>query len=133
MTEDAALPLAGLLVVELGHSVAAPYAGLVLAELGAEVVKVERPGQGDDARRWGPPFHEGTATVFKALNRNKRSVVADLRVPEDLAAVKALITRADVLVQTLRPGQAEAVGLGAGAMLEVNPRLVCASTCRGIW
>jgi crotonobetainyl-CoA:carnitine CoA-transferase CaiB-like acyl-CoA transferase len=122
-----ALPLAGLRVVELGHSVAAPYAGLVLAELGAEVIKIEKPGKGDDARGWGPPFLDGAAAVFHALNRNKRSVVADLRDPKDLAALKALIAGADVVIQNLRPGQAEALGLGPKAMIAANPRLIYAS------
>mgnify|MGYP001174131377 CR=1 FL=1 len=124
---DAALPLTGLLVIELGHSVAAPYAGLVLAELGAEVVKIEKPGKGDDARGWGPPFLNGASAVFHALNRNKRSVVADLRDPKDLAALKALIARADVVIQNLRPGQAEALGLGPKEMIAANPRLIYAS------
>lgn len=127
MAAGSALPLDGVLVVELGHSVAAPYAALILAELGAEVVKVERPGQGDDARRWGPPFHEGTSTVFKSLNRNKRSIVADLRDADDLARLKSLIGRADVVIQNLRPGQVEELGLGPAEMCAANPRLVYAS------
>ena len=127
MAAGSALPLDGILVVELGHSVAAPYAALVLAELGADVVKVEKPGHGDDARRWGPPFHEGTSTVFKALNRNKRSIVADLRDAEDIAKLKALIGRADVVIQNLRPGQVDELGLGPAAMCAANPRLVYAT------
>ena len=78
MTDDA-LPLAGTRVVEIGHSVAAPYAALILAELGAEVIKVERPGHGDDARAWGPPFIDEMSAVFHALNRLKRSVTLDLK------------------------------------------------------
>ncbi len=121
------LPLAGVFVVELGHSVAAPYAGLVLAELGAEVVKIEKPGKGDDARCWGPPFLNGAAAVFHALNRNKRSVAADLRDPKDIAALKALIGRADVVIQNLRPGQVDALGLGPKEMTAANPKLIYAS------
>lgn len=127
MSASPALPLDGVLVVELGHSVAAPYAALVLAELGADVVKVEKPGHGDDARRWGPPFHEGVSAVFKALNRNKRSIVADLRSADDIAALKALIGRADVVIQNLRPGQVNELGLGPAEMCAANPRLVYAT------
>ena len=104
---SAVRPFAGMVVVELGHSVAAPFAGQILSELGAQVIKVEKP-DGDDARRWGPPFWEGAASVFQALNRNKLSVVRDLRSPKELAELVALIVeRADVVLQNLRPGQVE--------------------------
>ena len=78
---DEALPLAGTRVVEIGHSVAAPYAALILAELGAEVVKIERPGAGDDARAWGAPV-AGASPTFHAMNRLKRSVTLDLKSDE---------------------------------------------------
>jgi crotonobetainyl-CoA:carnitine CoA-transferase CaiB-like acyl-CoA transferase len=118
---ETALPLTGTRVVELGSSVAAPYAGLVLAELGADVVKIEKPGKGDDARGWGPPFHDGVGTIFRSLNRNKRSVTVDLSDAEALAALRRL------LVQNMRPGQAEKLGLGADALLADNPRLIHAT------
>ena len=121
------LPLAGLTVVELGHSVAAPYAGLVLAELGAEIVKVERPGAGDDARGWGPPFVDGSGTMFGAFNRHKRSVEIDLKTAEGIDQVRALARNADVLIQNLRPGQAEKMGLGPDRLCADNPRLIYAS------
>jgi len=121
---DSTAPLEGIVVVELGHSVAAPYAGQVLSDLGAEVVKVEKP-EGDDARKWGPPFVDGAAATFQALNRNKRSVVCDLRdAGERSRLVKFIAERADVVLQNLRPGQADAVGLGAAALLERKPSLV---------
>ncbi len=121
---DSAAPLAGIVVVELGHSVAAPYAGQVLADLGAEVVKVEKP-EGDDARKWGPPFVDGAAATFQALNRSKRSVVCDLRDESERSMlVKFIVERSDVVLQNLRPGQADAVGLGAAALLERKPSLV---------
>ena len=72
-------PLDGVRVVELGSSVAAPYATWILAALGAEVIKVERPEVGDDARHWGPPFWHGASTYFQALNRDKRSITVDLK------------------------------------------------------
>lgn len=120
----AALPLAGVVVVELGHSVAAPYAGQILADLGAEVIKIEKP-QGDDARKWGPPFVDGAAATFQALNRNKHSVVANLRDSRDcMALVRLIETRADVVLQNLRPGQTAALGLDAEALCKCNPRLI---------
>lgn len=124
---DAALPLAGIRVIEIGHSVAAPYAALVLAELGAEVVKVERPGHGDDARGWGPPFVDGTSATFHALNRLKRSVTLDLKSPDGVARLKALARISDVVIQNQKPGLAEALGIGAAALTGENPRLVYAS------
>jgi crotonobetainyl-CoA:carnitine CoA-transferase CaiB-like acyl-CoA transferase len=126
--QSTALPLAGIRVVELGSSVAAPYAGLILAELGADVVKIEKPGKGDDARGWGPPFHEGVGTIFHSLNRNKRSVVVDLGDDAERARLRhLLVTEADVLIQNMRPGQAEKLGFGAEALLAENPRLVHAT------
>ena len=121
------LPLAGVRVIEIGHSVAAPYAALILAELGAEVIKVERPGRGDDARAWGPPFIDGMSAVFHALNRLKRSVVLDLKSPAGVAKLKRLARVSDVVIQNLKPGLAEALGIGAEALAAENPRLVHAS------
>lgn len=117
-------PFDGLVVVELGHSVAAPFAGQILSELGAQVIKVEKP-EGDDARRWGPPFWEGAASVFQALNRNKLSVVRDLRSASDLDELVAFIVeRADVVLQNLRPGQVENLGLDADTLMAMKPGLV---------
>ena len=122
-----ALPLAGYRVIEIGHSVAAPYAALILAELGAEVIKVERPGHGDDARDWGPPFIDGMSAVFHALNRLKRSVVLDLKSPQGVATLKRLARVSDVVIQNLRPGMAEALGIGVEVLTAESPRLVYAS------
>lgn len=122
--ENQARPFAGLVVVELGHSVAAPFAGQIFGELGARVIKVEK-ADGDDARKWGPPFVEGASTIFQALNRNKESVVCDLRTPRDNAALKLLIIeQADVVLQNLRPGHVENLGLDAASMMALNPRLI---------
>ncbi|MFO1326346.1 MAG: CoA transferase [Rubrivivax sp.] len=118
------MPLAGTLVVELGHSVAAPFAGQVLGDLGAEVIKVEKPA-GDDARQWGPPFVDGAAATFQSLNRNKQSWVMDLRDAAQRARLQALIdARADVVLQNMRPGQADELGLGATAQRARKPALV---------
>jgi len=121
------LPLAGCTVIELGHSVAAPYAGLVLAELGAEVIKIERPGTGDDARAWGPPFVDDMSAVFHALNRHKKSVTADLKSPEGVETVRRLARSADVFIQNLKPGLAKEVGLGSDVLCAANPALIYVS------
>jgi crotonobetainyl-CoA:carnitine CoA-transferase CaiB-like acyl-CoA transferase len=124
---DETLPLAGTRVIEIGHSVAAPYAALILAELGAEVIKVERPGHGDDARAWGPPFIDEMSAVFHALNRLKRSVALDLKSPEGVATLKRLARVSDVVIQNQKPGLAEALDVGAEALLGENQRLIYAS------
>lgn len=120
-----ALPLDGITVFEFGSNVAGPFAGSILAELGATLIKVERP-EGDDARAWGPPFaHDGTATIFHALNRNKRSIVVDLKDPQRVAALKEMIAaEADVVVQNMRPGAMARLGLDGPGLMALNPRLV---------
>lgn len=121
---SACAPLEGIVVVELGHSVAAPCAGQVLGDLGAEVVKIEKP-DGDDARKWGPPFLDGAAATFQALNRNKRSVVCELRDDGQRARLtEYIVAHADVVLQNMRPGQVDALGLGAASLLERKPSLV---------
>jgi crotonobetainyl-CoA:carnitine CoA-transferase CaiB-like acyl-CoA transferase len=117
-------PFAGLVVIELGHSVAAPFAGQILSELGAQVIKVEKQ-DGDDARKWGPPFCEGASAYFQALNRNKQSIVCDLRSADDLAALTTLIReQADIVIQNLRPGQVEKLGLDGASLLNLKPTLI---------
>ncbi|MEY2617923.1 MAG: Formyl-coenzyme transferase [Pseudomonadota bacterium] len=123
-TTAGASPLAGITVIELGHSVAAPFAGQILADLGADVIKIEKPA-GDDARHWGPPFLDGAAATFQGINRGKRSLVLDLRDPACIDHLKTLIdTRVDVVVQNMRPGQVQALGLDADCLRARNPRLV---------
>ena len=118
-------PLEGYCVVEVGNSVAGPYAGLVLAELGAEVIKIESPENGDFARSWGPPFWDGSAPHFVALNRNKRAITAELSVPEQRDALERLIVRqADAVIFNLRPGMAIERGLGPEKLLALKPELV---------
>jgi len=118
-------PLAGITVVELGSNVSGPSGTWILAELGADVWKVERPDGGDDARGWGPPFWNDTATVFHTLNRNKRSVAVDLKDADQLAALRQrIVDRADVVLQNLRPGAVERLGLDAASLREENPRLI---------
>ena len=118
-------PLSGLVVVEIGHSVAAPYAGMILGELGAEVIKVENPNGGDPARGWGPPFALGAASAFHAFNRAKFGIAVDLANPAAVEPLRRLIrARADVLIQNLKFGTLERYGLGAAALLAEKPSLV---------
>lgn len=124
---SATAPLAGIKVIEIGQNIAGPYASEILSTLGAEVLKIERPGTGDDARGWGPPFWRGTATTFQAMNHGKKSLALDLKDPEHVAVLEGLVREADVLVQNMRPGALEALGLGAEAMRALNPRLVYCS------
>jgi len=122
---DAALPLAGVTVVELCHSVAGPYGGMVLAGLGAEVIKVENPQRGDHARGWGPPYWHGKSTTFQSLNRDKLGVTVDLANPEQLHGFRQFVlARADVFIQNLRPGSIDQYGLGGEQLLREKPSLV---------
>ncbi len=114
-------PLAGVRVVDVTTSYAGPTCTQLLGALGADVVKVEPPS-GDEARLWGPPFAGGLGTLFVAANSGKRSVALDLR--RGTEAVLRLVDRADVFIQSLRPGLADELGLGAEALRERNPRLV---------
>ena len=117
-------PFVGLVVIELGNSVAAPFAGQILGELGARVIKIEK-SDGDDARRWGPPFWEGASPFFQALNRNKKSVVCDLRDPQQIEELRQYICdHADIVIQNLRPGHVEKLGLDAASLLAKQPRLI---------
>jgi crotonobetainyl-CoA:carnitine CoA-transferase CaiB-like acyl-CoA transferase len=125
-------PLAGRRILDLSRVLAGPLATQTLADLGAEVVKVERPGEGDDTRHWGPPFAGDDAAYFLSLNRNKRSVVLDLRSTEGLAAVRTLATDADVLVENFRPGLMAELGLGLDGLRAAAPGLItCSLTAFG--
>ena len=118
------LPLQGLTILEIGHTVAAPYAGMILAELGADVIKVETPGSGDYSRGM-PPFRDGKSAVYQVLNRGKRSIAVDLANPADAARVKQLILdEVDVIVHNLKFGAMAKLGFGAPALLEAKPSLI---------
>jgi crotonobetainyl-CoA:carnitine CoA-transferase CaiB-like acyl-CoA transferase len=121
-------PLAGLKVLELARILAGPWAGQLLADLGAEVVKVERPGAGDDTRHWGPPFAaDGAAAYFHACNRGKKSVAIDLEAPEGQAQVRALAGEADVLIENFKVGGLARYGLDHASLAALNPGLVYCS------
>ncbi len=119
--------LSGIVVADFGRVLAAPYLTMLLADLGAEVVKIERPGSGDETRAWGPPYADGEATYFLGVNRNKRSVVLDLTDEHDRRAAREIAARADVLVENFRPGTMERLGLGYEELRAVNPGLVYCS------
>jgi CoA:oxalate CoA-transferase len=119
-------PLNGLLVVDLSRVLAGPFATMMLADLGARVIKVERPGTGDDSRSYGP-FVDGRSLYFARVNRGKESIALSLKDPADLGLARELVSRADVLVENFRPGVMERLGLGPEAALALNPRLVYCS------
>jgi crotonobetainyl-CoA:carnitine CoA-transferase CaiB-like acyl-CoA transferase len=121
-------PLAGLKVLELARILAGPWAGQLLADLGAEVVKVERPGVGDDTRHWGPPFAaDGAAAYFHACNRGKASVAIDLGTTGGQAAVRELATQADVLIENFKVGGLARYELDYASLAPANPGLVYCS------
>jgi crotonobetainyl-CoA:carnitine CoA-transferase CaiB-like acyl-CoA transferase len=121
-----------VLVADFSRVLAGPYASMLLGDLGADVIKVERPGTGDDTRAWGPPWRDGVSTYFLGLNRNKRSVVLDLADHGDRSLARTLAERADVLIESFRPGLMASWGLDGDSVRAVNPRLVsCSVTAFG--
>src|SRR6187551_3674070 len=120
-------PLAGIRVLDLTSSLAGPTATEILGALGADVVKIEHPGRGDEARAWGPQFFEGGSVMFFAANASKRSLALDVKAPEGRDVLLRLVDHADVFVQSMRPGTAERLGFGAAALRERNERLVYCS------
>ena len=126
-------PLAGVLVVDLTRVLAGPWCTQILADLGAEVVKIERPGAGDDTRDWGPPFlagpngERGDAAYYLGCNRNKRSVELDITKPFGQRAVHELAARADIFVENYKVGGLARYGLDDATLRAANPRLVYCS------
>ena len=120
-------PLDGILVADFSRVLAGPLCTVNLADLGATVVKVERPGTGDDTRAWGPPWSPYGSTYFECVNRSKLSVALDLKEPADQATALELATRADVLVENYRPGALERHGLGYEQVRSVNPGVIYCS------
>jgi crotonobetainyl-CoA:carnitine CoA-transferase CaiB-like acyl-CoA transferase len=124
---SSAEPLDGVRVVDLSRVLAGPYATMLFADLGADVVKVERPGEGDETRTWGPPWADGEAAYFLSVNRGKRSVAIDLKRPEGRELALDLCAEADVVIENFRPGTAARLGLDAEAVQARNPRVVYCS------
>ncbi|MBA3690673.1 MAG: CoA transferase [Actinobacteria bacterium] len=132
MGDAAAGPLEGIRVLDLSRILAGPLATMVLGDLGADVVKLERPGSGDDTRHWGPPFVGADAAYFLSVNRNKRSIAVDLRTPEGVDVVRRLAARSDVLIENFRPGLMASFGLALEDLRGANPGLVtCSLTAFG--
>lgn len=134
MTSTAACgPLAGVRVVDMSTSYAGPTAAMYLADLGAEVIKVERPGTGDDARHWGPPFHDGDSAWFASANRNKDSVTLDLRSDSGVAALERLLGDSDVLIENINPAKLVDLGLDPASVRARHPHVVyCALSGFGL-
>lgn len=125
--EAAATPLSGVRVLELAQNLAGPYCSWILARLGASVIKIERPGDGDVARSWGPPFVGGVGTIFAAANRDKRSVALDITTPAGRDALRDLIAGADVLIEAFRPGTFSRLGYDYETVRGWNPRILYCS------
>jgi CoA:oxalate CoA-transferase len=123
------LPLSGLLVIDMSQFLSGPYASLRLMDLGARVIKIERPDGGDLSRKLYLSDTEigGDSTIFHAINRNKESLAIDLKNPEDMAVLRRLLERADVMMQNFRPGVIERLGLDYETVKAINPRLIYAS------
>ncbi|MBI1846459.1 MAG: CoA transferase [Candidatus Rokubacteria bacterium] len=126
------LPLEGVIVADLTQNVAGPFCTQILGDMGADVIKVERPGRGDDASAWAPQSWGDESATFLSMNRNKRSLALDLKRDGGLQVLRRLIARADVFVQSLRAGVVEELGLGFAEAVRLNPRLVyCSVTAFG--
>lgn len=119
--------LDGIVVADFSRVLAGPFATMLLGDLGADVIKVERPGTGDDSRAWGPPFVEGESAYYLAANRNKRSLALDLSLKKDLEVARRLAERADVLVENFKTGTMGRLGLGYDDLAGANPALVYCS------
>lgn len=120
--------LRSIRILDFSRVLAGPFATMMLGDLGAEVIKVERPGQGDETRGWGPPYDErGEATYFQAVNRNKRGRILDLKSPADREAARALAADSDVVVENFRPGFMDGIGLGYRDLSRRDPALIYCS------
>ena len=123
MTDPHIAPLSGVTILDLTHVLAGPFASHSLGDLGAKVIKVERPGAGDDTRAF-PPFVRGESAYFAALNAGKASIALNLKAPDDRAIFEALLARADVLLENHRPGVMERLGYGFDTLHQTHPRLI---------
>ncbi|XP_039983025.1 succinate--hydroxymethylglutarate CoA-transferase isoform X4 [Xiphias gladius] len=120
-------PLEGVRVLDLSRVLAGPFATMILGDLGAEVLKVERPGAGDDTRAWGPPFVGSESAYFLSVNRNKKSIAVDLKHPSGAQIIRQLTGVCDVLIENYLPGKLHQMGLGYEQLSSVNPQLIYCS------
>src|SRR3990172_287675 len=120
--------LDGIRVLDLSRVLAGPYCSMILGDLGADIIKVERPGIGDETRHWGPPFAApGESAYFLCTNRNKRSITVNLKAPQGLEIIKALARKSDIFLENFSPGTTDELGVGYEAIREVNPRIIYCS------
>jgi crotonobetainyl-CoA:carnitine CoA-transferase CaiB-like acyl-CoA transferase len=120
--------LSGIRVLDLSRVLAGPYCSMILGDLGADVIKVERPGVGDETRHWGPPFAApGESAYFLCVNRNKRSITVDMKKPEGIGIIKSLAQKSDVFLENFTPGTTEGLGVGYEAIREINPGIIYCS------
>ncbi len=118
------LPLQGIKVIDFSQILAGPFCTMMLSDMGADVIKIEKPNGGDDTRRYGPPFIEGESAAFLTLNRNKRSIVLDLKSEQGIAVVRRMLEDADVMIHNFRPGVVDRMGLGYDDVSALNPAIV---------
>lgn len=119
--------LSGIKVVDLSRVLAGPYCSMILGDLGAEVIKVESPHQGDETRKWGPPFQNGVSAYYLCANRNKKSVTIDLKSPDGIELIKKLIKNADVIINNFKTGTMEKFGLSYEQLSKINPKIIYCS------
>jgi crotonobetainyl-CoA:carnitine CoA-transferase CaiB-like acyl-CoA transferase len=120
-------PLDGIKVIEIAMAMAGPFCGMMLADYGADVIKIERTGEGDESRRWAPFFPGRLSHYFAAANRNKRSLEIDLKTPKGLQILRRLVAQSDVLIDNFRVGALDALGLGYDELKKINPQLIYCS------
>jgi crotonobetainyl-CoA:carnitine CoA-transferase CaiB-like acyl-CoA transferase len=127
MPSDTKPPLDGIRVLDASRVLAGPFCGQLLGDLGADVIKIERPGSGDDTRSWGPPFAGPLSAYFLSCNRNKRAITLDLAQTEGIKLFHGLVQKSDVLLENFRPASADKLGLGPIKLHTINPRLIICS------
>lgn len=120
-------PLSGIRVLDLSRVLAGPYCTMVLGDLGADIIKVERPGTGDDTRAWGPPWAGGESAYYLSVNRNKRSITLDIKHPDAQQIIRDLAAESDIVVENYKLGTLERLGIGYAQLSEINPRLIWAT------
>ena len=120
-------PLDGIAVLDFSHVLAGPFSTSLLGDLGADVIKVEKPQEGDTTRQNGPPFKNGQSAFFQCVNRNKKSIVLDLKTHKGIDIALKLASKSDVIVENFRPGKMDKLGLGYDAIKKINKGVIYAS------